>query len=130
MVKPDYDAAKSFAKNTLDLGAPHGAEGTCGYCNLSRAYLSLLEAVEPLLAAAEKATRGEWRIGFLDGSGCGEGNEGAWILTAEPFATASVIVEGGREAGVRSPGDAAFIVQARTTAAALRDLLGPTGGQA
>lgn len=86
---------------------------------------SLLEAVEPLLAAAEKATPGEWKVGHDDyGDEWWFGGYGHGQVTVS-VPNGETLVYGGHDLS-----NAAFIVQARNTASALRDLLGPTGGEA
>lgn len=93
---------------------------------VSRAYLSLLGAVEPLLAAAEKATPGPWTWNKDEPWIIAPGRESTlkpWFI-AEPWEHGIYEMEGEDDA------TAAFIVAARNTADALRDLLGPTGGQA
>ena len=129
---------------------------------LNRELASLLEAVEPLLAAAEKATPGPWSVeetlqwGDIDEYGATvycpfhrDLVEGATVASA-PCEDAdeceghAVIFPrlgdlngpkhwypAGEDAGYYvGYDDSAFIATARNTADALRDLLGPTGGEA
>lgn len=128
MTRPDFEDARSDALELLwndDDG--DGGECSCGDCNLARAYLSLLEAVEPLLAAAEKATPGPW-----DAEGQGgvqmDGIRDGYVIGSPEHRRIASLYPTSTDRQQR-PIDAAFIVQARNTASALRDLLGPTGGQ-
>ena len=93
MTRPDFEEAQRYAEEQGDLHPAH--EGCFGLPNLSRAYLSLLETVAPLLEMEPWLVQGPWE----------------------------------RFRGVPNEREEAFIVQARNTASALRDLLGPTGGR-
>jgi len=86
--RPDFAEAKAFAEGEAARGDAYDASFRAvarpSAMNFARAYLSLLEAVEPLLAAADDT----------------------------------------------AIGDAEFVRIAAGAASALRDLLGPTGGEA
>ena len=91
---PDFREAEKFARSEAE---GHDCVGfhECD-AGMSRAYLSLLETVAPLLEMEPWLVQGPWE----------------------------------RFRGVPNEREEAFIVQARNTADALRDLLGPTGGRA
>ena len=112
VIRPDVEAAKLTARERLmdDRDNAEDADCYCSDCNLSRAYLALLETVAPLLAAAEMVAPGEWRV--EDGI--------VWAVVTKNHE---------RRVMTRyHPEDAHFIATARNTADALRDLL--TGGEA
>ena len=118
----NWPHAKGRAEATIEGTVPDDLNADV---NLSRAYLALLEAVAPLLAAAEKATPGPWAVGHDDYGdewwfgGTGHGQVVVYMPTGESF------VYGGHDLS-----NADFAATARNTADALRDLLGPTGGEA
>ena len=105
MTRPDFEDAKATAL---------AWERTS---NLARAYLALLEAVAPLLVAAEEASPGPWEAGAdvhnPTGIVAGRDSEGAFLYVA--WADGQTRTE--------ERANAAFIASARNTAAALRDLL-------
>ena len=117
MIRPDVEAAKLTARERLmdDRDNAEDADCYCSDCNLSRAYLALLEAGAPLLAAAEKVTPGPWHPVQCN---CGQ-------AYCQRVGTSNGRFPRGTG---YPPEDAHFIATARNTADAIRDLL--TGGEA